>query len=280
MRIRREERRLADGRRLYLYEFDEDPGDEIQARQTKFWSIAAPAWEERSAEIEDWLAPITERLLTAMPSDESALVLDAGCGRGSMRMKNRVVGIDIAPAMLDPTRRVVRGSCTVLPFRSNAFDGAVSRLVLMLVPYPLQALGEIQRTLKPGAPLAFAVWGPKERNGWRAAEETITEHLQIRPPRPDEPHIWRLSNPEEVQTFIEESGMELEVFDSVEMHYWEKHTAEEAFDLIVALSGGLSHLWQRIPEADRPAVRERAIQALADRRGEAHVYVCRKPLDR
>jgi SAM-dependent methyltransferase len=260
-----------------LYHFEDEEERQVIQRQTKFWSIAAPAWKEHEQVVETWLKPITERLVVAMPDDPDALVLDAGCGRCTLPLACRVVGVDLTLPMLDPAKVVVRGDCTTLPFQSQAFDGAVSRLALMLVPSPRVAFAEIARVLKPGSPFAFAVWGQKERNGWRAVEEAITSHLGIREPRPDEPHIWRLSDPQEVVNLLESAGLAEIRFDTISVDYFERLSAEDAFQLIVSLGGGLSHLWSQVADADREAVRRRALEALSDRRGEAHVFVCRKP---
>jgi len=45
-------------------------------------------------------------------------------------------------------------------------DGVMSRYGLMLVPDRDAAFSEIRRVLKPGRPLAYAVWGPIEANPW------------------------------------------------------------------------------------------------------------------
>ncbi|MER3413908.1 MAG: hypothetical protein C4341_06655 [Armatimonadota bacterium] len=179
--MHREERTLIDGRKLLLYRFDDS--EEAEGRQRKFWAIAAPSWEARSAQVEEWLKPITDALLCALPKGTGARVLDAGCGRCTLPLDGEVVGIDLAQEMLDTEKRVVRGTCHSLPLRTASFDAAVSRLALMLVHDPGVALRELARVLKPGGRLAFAVWGPPERNGWRVAERIIASGRLIRTSR-------------------------------------------------------------------------------------------------
>lgn len=274
MKIHREIRSLADRRKLYLYTFDET--DVVLQRQSKFWRIAAPSWEERAASIEGWLRPITEALLRAIPSGATVRVLDAGCGRCPLPLSGQVVGVDLVREMLDAEKRVVQGTCHALPFRDASFDVAVSRLALMLVPQPEMALKELARVLRPGGTLAFAVWGPAEHNGWRLSEQLIARHLGIRPPEPDEPHIWRLSDPDEVSAMLMTAGFTDLSFEAVAVDYFANLEKPDAFEMMVALSGGLRELWQKIDEVERDELRQTIFEALNDRRGEAHVHVCRR----
>jgi len=276
MNINREERTLADGRKLYLYTFDE--AEEVLQRQRKFWGIAAPSWRERGAQVEEWLQPITEALLRAAPREATARILDAGCGRCTLPLQGEVVGVDLAQEMLDAERRVVQGTCHALPFRDASFDAAISRLVLMLVPHPELAFHELSRVLKPGGRLAFAVWGPAERNGWRVAERVIAQRHGIRPPEPDEPHIWRLSNPDEVMEMLAAAGFDSPSLERVEVDYFARIAREEAFETMLTLSGGLQALWRKLSEEDRTELRAGIIQALNDPRGEAHVYAASRRL--
>lgn len=268
--MNREERTLADGRRLYLYTFDET--EEVLQRQTKFWGIAAPGWKELSARVEEWLRPITEALLRAMPSETAARILDAGCGRCTLPLHGEVVGVDLALEMLDRKKRVVQGTCHALPFRDRSFDAVVSRLALMLVPQPKQTFRELARVLKPGGTIAFAVWGPAERNPWRVSEQIIAKRLDIRPPEPDEPHIWRLSRTDEVREMLASAGFESPSLECVSVDYLARIPREEALDTMLSLSGGLIALWRKLSELEREELRREILEALDDPRGEAHVY--------
>ncbi|MER3413907.1 MAG: hypothetical protein C4341_06650 [Armatimonadota bacterium] len=59
----------------------------------------------------------------------------------------------------------------------------------------------------------------------------------------------------------------------VEVDYFLRIGREEAFEMILALSGGLQALWVNLGAEERATLRQEIIAALDDPRGEAHVYV-------
>jgi ubiquinone/menaquinone biosynthesis C-methylase UbiE len=110
-------------------------------------------------------------------------VLDIAAGTGDQSMfAARIVGpngsvlaTDISADMLRIAARVAQqeGLTTVstrvmdaerLDLEDNAFDAAICRLGLMLIPHLQPALREIHRILKPGGKLAALVWSAPEHN--------------------------------------------------------------------------------------------------------------------
>jgi ubiquinone/menaquinone biosynthesis C-methylase UbiE len=90
-------------------------------------------------------------------------VLDVGCGTGRnlplYPSGTRVVGVDPSRDNLARARRrapgvpLVQASAEALPFRSAAFDTAISGFVFCSVPDPLSGLAEVRRVLAPGGVL-------------------------------------------------------------------------------------------------------------------------------
>jgi len=103
-------------------------------------------------------------------------VLDICAGLGgparflAHRFAARVAGVDLTHSRcaagarltalvgLSPLVRLVRGDAQVLPFRTGAFDAAVSQEGLLHVPDKGAVLVECARVLRPGARLAFTDW--------------------------------------------------------------------------------------------------------------------------
>jgi len=154
-----------------------------QAQQT--WEAAAPAWEQHRQRIFDATRTISDRLVELVDPrpGKTILELTAGTGEtgylvvGQLGSDGRLISTDFSEAMVRAAERgaAERGldhvECRVmdaqaidLPARS--VDGVLSRFGLMLVPDPLRALEESRRVLRPGGRLAYAVWGPIDRNPW------------------------------------------------------------------------------------------------------------------
>ena len=92
----------------------------------------------------------------------NATVLDFGAGVTANPTRQaacgKLVGVDIDPAVLcNPTlhEAAVIQSDGLIPYPDQCFDAAVAHWVFEHLQNPAQALGEISRVLKIGAPLVF-----------------------------------------------------------------------------------------------------------------------------
>ena len=127
-------------------------------------------------------------------------VLDIGCGPGSLTVLAahhypgaEVVGADFTAAMLReadhrtaqnavrPRLRLARASALTLPFRSGAFDVAMSAFVVRNLPNLPQAFGELRRALAPGGTLlTLEITEPSSplvRAGFHAYFDTMVPFL-------------------------------------------------------------------------------------------------------
>lgn len=107
--------------------------------------------------------------IEALNMARGASVLDVGCGHGAafdrlaekVGPTGRVVGIDASRSLVDEARRrwsdrtaaveVLTGDARRLPFADACFDAVRADRVLLFVPQPEQALGEMARVARPGA---------------------------------------------------------------------------------------------------------------------------------
>lgn len=140
----------------------------------------------------------------------SSRVLEIGVGTGRIALPvaprvGAYYGIDLSRGMMERLKAkhngepiyVVEGDATRLPYPDKAFDGAVAVHVFHLIPGWRDVLRELERVLKPGAPLVHG-WAQRDEayhhlwDAWNAA-------LPSRPP--DVGAQWR-----QTPTFLEDEG--------------------------------------------------------------------------
>ena len=108
---------------------------------------------------EDEIEAAVEAFARALP--RGALVLDAGAGeaRHAAYFRDQTYfGVDLAVGdeTWDYSRLAAVADLTALPFRSEAFHGALHIVTMEHLREPGCALAEIARTLVPGGPLLLA----------------------------------------------------------------------------------------------------------------------------
>jgi ubiquinone/menaquinone biosynthesis C-methylase UbiE len=143
-------------------------GNDAEGRLRRRYGRIAVGYDRRWARyIEASVAETLDRLDQA----ERRRALDVGCGTGALIERAtraspaRFVGVDLSPEMLaaararlGPRPELVAGSAAALPFRSGAFDLAVSTSALHHWDDPLPALREMERVLRPGGMVAITDW--------------------------------------------------------------------------------------------------------------------------
>jgi SAM-dependent methyltransferase len=147
------------------------------------WEQAATGWNDHSAEIRAWLRPATDAMLAMARVQPGARVLDVAAGAGDQTLdiaqrvgpSGAVLATDFSPAILAYAKaRAERAGCANvrtlvadaerLGLAEAHFDAAVSRLGLMLLHDPLQALRSMRRALKPGGAACVMVFSAPAGN--------------------------------------------------------------------------------------------------------------------
>jgi ubiquinone/menaquinone biosynthesis C-methylase UbiE len=135
---------------------------------------------------------------------EKFLVLDVGCGQGTITLglaeaAGHVVGVDLSEDEFADARRHASeheignvefrvGSVDALAFPADYFDACLCHSMLETLDYPLDALIEINRTLKPGGVIGVAC---VEYDGLILAgpeEELLRRFYAVRE------QVWQLEN--------------------------------------------------------------------------------------
>ena len=143
---------------------------------------AAADWRRGVAARVQAFGPATEMMLDLVKVAEGSRVLDVGAGAGDSTLvaaqrvgsSGRVIATDISASMLEITAESARQAglrnvdtrvmdAQRLDLEPDAFDAAVSRNCLMLIPDYQRALTEILRVLKPGGRFAAIVFSTPDR---------------------------------------------------------------------------------------------------------------------
>jgi len=203
-----------------------DPQQLIEM-QRQDWSRVAPGWEKWDASLDQNLTFLNYRLVGEARVRPGQRLLDLGSGTGypavlaaqAVGPKGSVLGLDLSEAMLEVARRKANalglanvtfqaGDASVLPFEAGSFDGVISRFCLMFLPDVPKAAAEIARVLKPGGYLAASVWSSPEKNPFLSIPiDVVKQFIEIPPPPPEQPGIFRLAKPGDLRGIIERAGL-------------------------------------------------------------------------
>lgn len=151
-------------------------------------------------------------------------VLDIGCGTGQTTREaalvasdGDVLGVDIDGGMVArareladredvPNVRFEVGDAQTHPFRSGAFDVAISRFGTMFFRDPDMAYRNIARAVRAGGRLVMMVWRAHDRNEWAVAIDQalgVGERGVAAAPGPD---LFSLAEPPTVRRILAAAG--------------------------------------------------------------------------
>jgi len=131
------------------------------------WVGTADAYDVSFAQL---CAGTVEAFIAALgPAGGGRLMLDAGCGPGTVAFAARragfgAVGVDADPSMLDlahrkdPATVLICGSLPNLPFAQGQFDAVVANFVVNHTPDPRASVRDLARVTRPGGRLALTIW--------------------------------------------------------------------------------------------------------------------------
>ena len=218
------------------------------------WSRVAGAWEAHAEGIEQTNGTATNLLLelAAIAPGERVLELGAGTGHFAVHLAELVgsdgslVASDVAPAMVELIQQKLSGvpqagaeviDAAAIPGPAEAYDVVVSRMGLMFVPEPLQAMQEVRRVLRPGGRLATAVWAAPARNPWMTAVgmAAVMNGLLSGPPPTQSGGPFSLGDPEQLEKLARDAGFADVRVETAEFtrHY---DSAAEQFDMVRVLA--------------------------------------------
>jgi ubiquinone/menaquinone biosynthesis C-methylase UbiE len=253
------------------------------------WNRVASGWDKWDQFFDHNMACLNHRLVADARSRSGQRMLDLGSGTGypallaaqAVGPTGQVLGIDLADRMLAVARRKAEklgltnvefrtGDATQLPFETGSFDAVISRFCLMFSPDLPKALKEISRVLKAGGYLAAAVWSAPDKNPFLSIPlATIKQFVDLPPPDPDAPGIFRLAKPGDLAAFAKDAGL---LFLSEEEFPTEVQfpSSREYYTSLMDMAAPIQNLFAKLSDAQKQEVEQKIIAgADAYRRGGA-----------
>lgn len=234
----------------------------IREEQKASWNRFASGWKKWDPVTMEFLQPMKEAIINYLQPKDGQKILDIAAGTGEPALsiaagiKNGVVTItDISEEMLEIAREkaTAKGITNIetkicdaadLPFKDGSFDAVSCRFGFMFFPDMQLAANEIYRVLKPDGRFATTVWNVPEKNFWvTAIMGTIMRLMEIPPPPPEVPGMFRCCKPGRMRDLLEKAGFrnieEREILSTLQTksaeEYWEMMT-EIGSSVVAALS--------------------------------------------
>lgn len=199
--------------------------EEIREQQKQSWNKFSAGWKKWDALTMDFLKPIGQEIIASIKPSGNKNILDIAAGTGepgltiaTMLNGGKVTITDLSEDMLtiakeNAARREITNieitACDVceLPFADNSFDAISCRFGFMFFPHMQLAANEIIRVLKPGGKIATSVWNVPEKNFWvTATMGTINKNMELPPPPPGSPGMFRCAKPGLMNEIFEKAG--------------------------------------------------------------------------
>ena len=251
--------------------------------QRQDWNRVAGGWEKWDRVFDEQMAFLNHRLVADARLHAGMNVLDLGSGTGypallgaqTVGAAGRVTGMDLAEQMLAAAdRKAARlgltnvsfktGDVTSLPFEPNSFDAVTSRFCLMFLPEIPKAASEIARILKPGSWVAAAVWSAPDKNpSIGLSMAAIKQVIELPPPDPTAPGIFRLAKPGELAGMFQQAGL-VDVTDQEFLAEWSYASADEYYTSLMEIAAPVQNLMAKLTDAQKQDVKQRITQAASN----------------
>lgn len=222
--------------------------DEIRDTQRATWAGLSGGWEKWDLVIMDQLGPVGAAMIERLDIAEDQQHLDIAAGTGEpglsvarLSPRGRVVLTDLVPEMLGVAARRAEAqgvtnietkvcSADDLPFGDAMFDSVSVRFGYMFFPDMAKATAEFVRVLKSGGRVCSSVWVKPEENPWtKILMRAIATEVELSPPDPDGPTMFRCAAPGHVSAVYQAAGLsdvaewdvDVELVTGSPAEYWE-----------------------------------------------------------
>jgi SAM-dependent methyltransferase len=202
------------------------PSSDVRETIRQEWLNAAPAWRKWYSKLSSQSRIATKLVLDGAQLSPGLQVLDLATGSGEPALtvasavgpQGHVIATDLVEEMLDIARENAASrnltnmefraaDAEQLPFSDHTFDRITCRFGIMFIPDIPRALAEMRRVLKPGGRVSFITWGPLTGNPlFSTMIGPFTKYVQVPPPPPDAPHIFRFADEHKLAQILSAAG--------------------------------------------------------------------------
>lgn len=254
--------------------------EQIIESQRQDWNRVADGWEKWDRFFDEQMAFLNHRLVGDARLRAGLRVLDLGSGTGypalltaqTVGTSGGVIGIDLAEQMLEAARRKAAvlklsnvtfrtGDVTTLPFEAASFDAVISRFCLMFLPEIPKAVAEIARVLKQDTWVAAAVWSAPDKNPYlKIPIDIIKQFIEIPPPDPSAPGIFRLAKSGELAGMFQQTGF-TDISDDEFLGDVRFPSADNYFSSLMDIAAPIQNLWTKLNPVQQKDARQRILDA-------------------
>ncbi len=237
------------------------------------WDENAKGWNDKSAQIRDWLRESTDAMLAMAEVGPGAHVLDVAAGAGDQTLDiaerggptGSVLATDLSPAILEfakeKARRAGYGNVETqaadgenLNVPDAGFDAAICRLGLMFFPDPGKGLREMFRALKPGGRACAMVFSTPDKNPCVSIlVSTALKHAGLPPRDPYQPGgLLSLGRPGLIDDLFRQAGFSSVATTKI-MAPFRLPSVKNYLDFIGTSASPILQILERLDEAARDA---------------------------
>ncbi|MBC7280724.1 class I SAM-dependent methyltransferase [Hoeflea sp.] len=239
------------------------------ANTTTSGLLHAKAWAEAYELIDLQLSPLGLRAIDALDARAGEVVLDIGCGTGQTLLQlagrvgvsGQVIGVDLAPLLLDIAARrtaslgqvsLRQADATFLDLPSASVDAVFSRFGVMAFANAVAAFSNFYRMLRPSGKLAFTCWRSFQDN-----ELDQFPLLAAGFASPIDERPFSLADPDHICATLEASG-----FSNITIQSHDENVSSGDVDAMTSVLSRVGPLGKIIRE--NPALRANAEHRLRE----------------
>ena len=265
--------------------------EEIRDQQKKTWNKFSAGWKKWDDLTMDFLKPMGDEIIKLIAPQNKEIILDVAAGTGepgltiaTMIGDGHVVITDLAEDMLtiaeeSAKRRGIKNIRTIacdvsaLPFADNYFDAISCRFGFMFFPDMQMAAKEMVRVLKPGGRIATSVWNIPEKNFWiTAMMGTINKHVEVAPPPPGSPGIFRCASEGLIAGIFQEAGLK-NVSQKEVISKLNSQTPEVYWDMMTEVAAPVVKALSQADATQREQIRTEVLESIRTKYPEGPVMV-------